>query len=138
MRGHLIVVFTGAALAASVVTLEAQTYPPPDPPPTHVVRMVEVSPADFAFEPARITVRPGDVIRFTQAGALPHNVELRGSPDGVELGDARMGPFLTAKGQSYDLVIDERFAPGEYEFVCTPHVAMGMKGTIVVAGPSTR
>ncbi len=45
-----------------------------------------------------------------------------------------MGPFLTVKGQVYEVVIDGRFAEGAYRYVCTPHEAMGMKGAITVVG----
>ena len=87
---------------------------------------------DFAFRPARITANPGDVLRFVQQGDMPHNVEFREVPDGVDLGDARMGPFLVQKGQTYELKIDERFKPGTYRIVCTPHEGMGMSGVLVV------
>jgi plastocyanin len=42
------------------------------------------------------------------------------------------GPYVTQKGQTYELRIDEHFPPGRYEFVCQPHQAFGMKGTLVV------
>jgi hypothetical protein len=44
---------------------------------------------------------------------------------------ARTPPFGTLnKGE--DVVIDGRFAEGKYEYVCDPHAAVGMKGTLVV------
>lgn len=113
-------------------------------------RLVVVKMVDFAFEPARIEVRHGDVLRFVQATASPHNVEFRETPGGTQLDPSsvpsvsatgataidipppRMGPFLVQKGQTYEFVIGEFFAPGEHEIVCTPHEAMGMKGVIVV------
>lgn len=96
------------------------------------VTMVERGPTDMRFEPADLVVEQGDVIRFVQQGDQPHNVEFTEWPDGVELGDVRVGPFLTRKDEVYELEIDDRFAPGEYDFVCTPHIPMGMVGTITV------
>ena len=51
---------------------------------------------------------------------------------GTDLGAARMGPFLLAKGQTYEVMIDARFSVGTHDYVCTPHEMMGMKGTITV------
>jgi len=99
-----------------------------------VVKMVDVSTTEFKFEPAEITVQPGDTVRFVQAGAMPHNVDFRTTPEGTELGDGKMGPFLTTQDETYDVVIDGRFAQGEHGFVCTPHEYMGMTGTLTVEG----
>jgi manganese oxidase len=90
------------------------------------------------FEPADIQVRRGDRVRFVQEGDMPHNVQFvrNDAPDAVELGDAWSGPYLSAKGEMYEIEIDERFLDGEYSYVCTPHIAMGMKGTITVSGGS--
>lgn len=89
---------------------------------------------DFRFQPAEVTVRVGDVVQFVQRGIQPHNVQFRTVPKGVDLGNEAMGPFLVQKGQTYRLKIDARFKPGVYEFVCTPHEMMGMKGRLVVVG----
>lgn len=99
-----------------------------------VVKMVDVSATEYRFEPAEISVNPGDTVRFEQAGVMPHNVEFREGPAGVNLGAARMGPFLTKAGETYDVVIDARFPAGVHKYVCTPHEALGMKGSITVAG----
>lgn len=101
-----------------------------------VVKMVDKSSAQWRFEPAEVTVKPGDTVRFVLEDAVPHNVEFKKVPKGTKLGEARMGPFLMTKGETYDIVIDGRFAAGIHEYVCTPHEPMGMKGTIkVTTGP---
>ncbi len=101
---------------------------------------VEMLDADgkMRFSSDRIEARRGDVVRFVQRGDMPHNVQFvrNSAPDGVELGDAWTGPYLNMKGEVYELEIDERFADGEYDFVCTPHVGFEMKGTLVVSGGS--
>lgn len=128
-------------LVVGALTGALFAVPPSDesgPAPVTVeVRMVDKSPTEFVFEPAEVTVRPGDVVRFVQTGVMPHNVEFRAVPEGVELaGDVQMGRYLTRKGETYDLVIDERFGAGKYDYVCTPHSALGMTGTISVTTDS--
>lgn len=46
----------------------------------------------------------------------------------------KMGPFLMAKGQEEVIVVGRDLPPGEYDFVCTPHASLGMKGKLVVVG----
>lgn len=114
---------------AAVGPAHAQTTPTDD---VVLVEMVEKSATQYAFQPARVTVAPGQVLRFVQTGAVPHNVEFKDTPDGARLDGIRMGPFLMGRGETYEVPIDERFADGVYDYVCTPHVMMGMKGEIVV------
>ena len=77
----------------------------------------------------RLGQRGGVARRNDQAGGT---VQVGVTGAGAKLGAAATGPYLTAKGQTYDLVIDARFTEGRYEFVCEPHEAIGMKGTLVV------
>jgi len=98
-----------------------------------VVKLVEKGGAmPYAFEPAKTVVQRGDTVRFIEAAGVMHNVHFTKQAAGAKLGGAATGPYLTSKGQTYDLVIDARFAEGTYEFVCEPHEAIGMKGTLVV------
>ena len=115
----------------------AQSAPPATPalaapPRVIVVRMVERVPYGIAFEPARVSAQPGDTVRFVQAGGMPHNVEFRSIPTAADLGELRVGPMLVSLGQMYDVVIDGRFLPGKYVYVCTPHEGFGMAGIIYV------
>ena len=98
-----------------------------------IVKMVELSAASYRYQPATVTVNPGDTVRFVQTSAMPHNVEFTKTPSGAKLGSAKMGPYLTAPGQTYDVVIDSRFPGGQYRYMCTPHFALGMLGVLVVA-----
>jgi plastocyanin len=100
-----------------------------------VVKLVEKGGAmPYAFEPAITVAQRGDTVRFVEAAGVMHNVHFTKQASGAKLGGAATGPYLTTKGQTYDLVIDARFAEGRYEFVCEPHEAIGMKGTLVVNG----
>jgi len=121
-----------AAMVMAASTAFAQNGPAPE---TVLVRMVDKSSAEWRFEPSQVTVSLGDTIRFVLEDVVPHNVEFKNTPDGSDLGDVQMGRFLMTKGETYDVVIDERFSVGNYQYVCTPHEAMGMKGSIMVASP---
>jgi plastocyanin len=81
------------------------------------------------FEPAEFTARRGDVIRFKLVSGV-HNASWPAdrSPAGVTLPEAT--PYLQAPGQTYDVVVD--LPPGEYGFVCDPHIPLGMVGTMTV------
>ncbi len=134
-----------AALAAPLLpaSLTAQE-PAREGPRTIVVEMV-----DFAFQPEEIRVRRGDTIRFVQTTNTPHNVEFRDVPEGTRLRSQpigalptvsgpidgpppRVGPFLVSEGQTYEFVVGDWFVAGTYDYVCTPHVPMGMTGRFIV------
>jgi plastocyanin len=98
-----------------------------------VVKLVQNGGAmPYAFEPAIAVAQRGDTVRFMETAGVMHNVHFTKQAPGAKLGRAARGPYLSTKGQTYDLVIDGRFAEGTYEYVCEPHEAIGMKGTLVV------
>ena len=102
-------------------------------PHTIVVKLVDKGGAvPYAFEPAIALAQRGDTVRFIETAGVMHNVHFTKQARGANLGRAASGPYLTTKGQTYDVVIDGRFAEGTYEYVCDPHAAIGMKGTLVV------
>ena len=99
----------------------------------HEVRMVTTQGgASGQFEPATITVKKGDVIRWTMAdGSAVHNVSFsqgQGNPAGFT--PPADSPMYTQAGQSFELKVD--MAPGTYNYVCVPHAMMGMKGSVTV------
>jgi plastocyanin len=121
----------GALLAAPVAAQGARADDDRGPQ-TLEVRMVDKGPTRFVFEPAEVTVRLGDRVVWVQTGVMPHNVEFAEAPEAGNLEAIPSSPYLTTRGQTFELVIDGRFAPGVYTYICTPHVGMGMKGTIEV------
>ena len=98
-----------------------------------VVKLVEKGGrVPYAFEPANVSVQHGDTLRFMEDAGAMHNVRFKTHPAGAKLGAASVGPYLTARGQTYDLVIDARFTDGRYEIVCDPHELLGMRGVVTV------
>lgn len=131
-----------AALAAPAAVLALRAQPTAAPAVTvHQVRMV-MEGSTARFEPANLTVRAGDQVRFTTASGGPHNVAFDPAkvPDAAE---ARLsagmpdqisplsGPFVINAGDSYTVSF-AGVPAGRYEISCLPHQAMGMKGTITV------
>lgn len=120
------------AMLAVSTRANGQNASPPRPH-TIVVKLVDKGGAiPYAFEPALAVAQRGDTVRFIEGAGVMHNVHFTKQARGAKLGAAAMGPYLTTKGQTYDIVIDGRFTEGTYEYVCDPHAAIGMKGTLVV------
>ena len=96
----------------------------------------------YRFEPADITVKQGDGIKFVMVSGGPHNVAFppESTPAAAKAQlSANMpnqmselaGPLLVNPNEAYTISF-ANVAPGKYEYHCTPHLAMGMKGTITV------
>ena len=81
------------------------------------------------FEPANITARPGDVLRFTLVSGV-HNVSFPAASNAGASGLPEMSPYLQLPGQTHDVAVS--LAAGEYAFQCDPHAALGMVGTLTV------
>jgi plastocyanin len=96
----------------------------------------------YRFDPARVTVRPGDILVFQAVRGAPHNVVFEGrdlteatheainGAMGRRTGDLS-GPLLTSDGSEYRLVVP-RVAPGVYHFFCLPHRAYDERGELHV------
>ncbi|MCC7194455.1 MAG: hypothetical protein IT356_02750 [Gemmatimonadaceae bacterium] len=98
----------------------------------------------YRFEPSQITAKAGDGIKFIVVGpGGPHNVAF--DPAKIPAGaaaqiNANLGPdkmadlsstLKTAPGE-FILLSLGGFPAGEYDFNCTPHLAMGMKGVLKI------
>lgn len=96
----------------------------------------------YRFEPANITLKAGDGIKFTTVSGGPHNVafdpatipaDVQGQLD-ANISE-KMGQLSSALKTNPGESITISFAnikPGKYPFHCTPHLALGMKGEITV------
>ena len=108
---------------------------------THEVKMYGDA-TGYRFDPAELTVKAGDGIKFVFVNGGPHNVAFDPATVPAEVKaqlDANMpekigelsGKMLLAEGESYTISFGG-IAPGTYEFNCTPHLAMNMKGKVTV------
>lgn len=129
--------FAAASLAALLATAGVSSAQSAKPRAAHVIVIELVTKGgSYGFAPSTVTAQRGDTLRFVESAGVPHNVHFKTHPSGAKLGSSTVGPYLTAKGQVYNVVLDARFAVGRYTFVCDPHEALGMTGTLTVA-PAT-
>lgn len=111
----------------------------------HEVAMKLTDGGQYVFEPATLTIKVGDTVRWLNESGPPHNVQFLGDeiPVGAHdflvqayAGDAqKIGPmsgrFLMQIGETYEITFAG--APtGTYGYTCTPHQALGMSGTLTV------
>lgn len=108
---------------------------------THEVKMIGDA-TGYKFEPANITIKAGDGIKFTVVGGGPHNVafdpanvpaDVQGQLDAniSEKMGQLSGALKTNAGESVTVSF-ANIKAGTYPFHCTPHLALGMKGVITV------
>jgi plastocyanin len=88
---------------------------------THIVQMLNGPPR---FSPKTLTVQAGDTVTWVNDFTVAHDTVCEG---------VWASPLFTQSSYSFTFNI----APGNYNYVCTPHVPQGMVGTItVVAAPN--
>ena len=109
---------------------------------THDIKMIGDD-KGYRFEPAAVTIKSGDAVRFTMVSGGPHNVafdpatipaDQKGQLD-ANMGSEKMGELSSALKTNAGESVTVSFAnikPGKYPFHCTPHLALGMKGEITV------
>jgi plastocyanin len=98
----------------------------------------------YRFDPANITVKAGDAIKFTNVSGGPHSVgfdpakippavqpQLAANMPGDHSLGPLEGPLLLQPNETY-VVSFAKIPPGAYDYHCTPHLALGMKGVITV------
>ena len=108
---------------------------------THEVNMVGDA-KGYRFEPATLTIKAGDGIKFTTVSGGPHNVafdpatvpaDVQGQLD-ANISE-KMGQLSSALKTNAGESVTVSFAnikAGKYPYHCTPHLALGMKGEITV------
>jgi plastocyanin len=105
----------------------------------HEVQMVGDE-KGYKYEPANLTVKVGDGVRFNMVSGGPHNVQfenvaadakaqlMTNMPNQLtELGS----PILINAGEKYEMTFNG-VKPGKYDFVCQPHLANNMRGSVTV------
>ena len=106
---------------------------------THEVRMVGDD-KGYRFEPAELTIKAGDGVKWLMVSGGPHNVDFsQGAGNAANALTANMpnqmsplsSPYFTNAGESYTVSF-ANVPGGSYEYICTPHAAMNMKGKITV------
>jgi plastocyanin len=109
---------------------------------THEVKMIGDA-KGYRFEPANVTVKQGDGIKFVVVTGGPHNVafdpatipaDVKGQLD-ANMGTDKMGELSSNMKMNAGDAVTVSFAnikPGQYPYHCVPHLALNMKGVITV------
>jgi len=105
------------------------------PAATVTVRMT----AQLRFDPPQVTIETGQAVTWINDSPLPHtatgdpnqNPVNKNHPEYVQLPqDATpWGSTLLSQGERYTHTFT---LPGEYKYICIPHVLSGMRGAILV------
>jgi plastocyanin len=107
---------------------------------THEVKMIGDA-QGFRFEPANITVKAGDGIRFVVVSGQPHNVAFDPATIPADVKDQLFANMPNSTDGSSQMLLNPNetwtlslgnVKPGKYPIHCTPHLAMNMKGEITV------
>lgn len=89
----------------------------------------------LVFEPANLTVKPGDTVTWVNNKMAPHNVifDESGSPGDKALATKLSHDQLTfAPGESYSSTFSDDMPAGTYTYYCAPHRGAGMVGKITL------
>jgi plastocyanin len=129
-----------AAPGAPGATVAGVVAPAPVTGTVHEVRMVGDE-KGYRYEPATITAKPGDGVRFIMASFGPHNVAFDPATIPADQKDqlyanmpnseAGVSPMLMDDQEVWELSLGN-LKPGRYPFYCTPHLAMNMTGEIII------
>ena len=97
----------------------------------------------YRFDPANFTVKQGDGVKFVVVSGGPHNVafdpatipaDTRAQVD-ANMGTDKMGELSSNMkmnpGESVTVSFG-KIKPGQYPYHCVPHLALNMKGIIMV------
>jgi len=145
---------TDSAAAATAATAATATPAPTTAAPaagaaaaapatgqTHEVKMIGDA-TGYKFDPANITVKQGDAVKFVMTSGGPHNVtfqnvtnaaakaQLDANMPGQKMGELA-GPMVMQPNEAY-VISFAKVPAGKYDYICTPHAAMNMKGSITV------
>ena len=129
---------TGAAATAGAAGAVAAA---PATGTTHEVKMIGDA-KGYRFEPADITIKQGDAVKWIMVSGGPHNVaflnltdattkaQLNANMPGQHMAEDS-SPLLMQPNEAYTVSF-AKIPAGKYDYDCTPHAAMGMKGSITV------
>ena len=121
---------TGANNAAAMAPITGKT---------HEVKMIGDG-TTYKFDPANVTIKAGDGIRWIMVSGGPHNVAFVDTPAAAQAQlSANMpnqmkeltSPMMMTANETYTTSF-ANVPAGTYNYHCEPHAAMNMKGTVTV------
>ncbi|MEH1920514.1 plastocyanin [Nostoc sp.] len=92
----------------------------------------------LAFEPKKLTIKPGDTIEWVNNKVPPHNVVFDAAKNPTKNAELAKSlshtKLLLNPGQTKTTTFPADAPAGDYTFYCNPHRGAGMVGTITVEG----
>jgi plastocyanin len=108
----------------------------------HEVKMLVTPAGEYRFDPANVTIKQGDAVKWVMVSGGPHNVQFdEAATPAAAKGQLRanMPNMATELGSPMMMNPDETYQvsfanvpAGTYNYNCTPHLAMGMTGVVTV------
>jgi plastocyanin len=105
----------------------------------HEVKMIGDG-STYKFDPANITIKAGDGIKWVMVSGGPHNVAFLNVPAGAQAQlSANMpnqmkeltSPMMMTPNENYQMSF-ANIPAGKYDYHCEPHAAMNMVGSVTV------
>ena len=96
---------------------------------------VQVAPTGFSFEPANVTIQPGDTVQWVWGGThdpLDHGHSVTSGSDGMSDGIFNSG--IHSNPFTFSFTFPNA---GTFPYFCIPHAEFGMIGAVEVAGSGT-
>lgn len=135
---------TPAAGMSAASPVSCAATPLASPGPAIVVHTIydptaKESTEQLRFDPPQVTIKTGQTITWKNDSQMPHtatcdpaqNPVEKSHPEYIELpaGAEPWGSKMLQPGDSFSHTFT---VPGEYTYICIPHVMSGMRGTITV------
>ncbi|AFZ31153.1 MULTISPECIES: plastocyanin [Chroococcaceae] len=92
----------------------------------------------LVFDPAKLTIKPGDTVEWVNNKVPPHNVVFDAANNPTKSADLAKNlshkQLLMTPGQQVKTTFPEDAPAGDYTYYCEPHRGAGMIGKITVEG----
>ncbi|HEY9620193.1 MAG TPA: plastocyanin [Crinalium sp.] len=92
----------------------------------------------LVFDPANVTVHPGDTVKWVNNKLPPHNIMFddKTIPGGEKALASKLShdQLMFSPGETYEVTFSADLPAGTYTYYCAPHRGAGMVGKITVEG----
>jgi plastocyanin len=126
--------FSLAVLTILLVMSSLAVFAPSAAADTYTVKMGSDK-GMLVFDPAKLTIKAGDTVKWVNNKVPPHNVVFDGAKNPEKSPELAKSlshkQLLMNPGQSFE---DTFNVPGDYTYYCEPHRGAGMVGKITVEG----
>lgn len=124
-----------AVLTMFLVVSSFVVFAPSASAETHTIKLGNDK-GMLAFEPAKVTIKPGDTIKWVNNKVPPHNVVFDEAKNAAKSADFAKAlshkQLMMNPGQAIETTFPADAPAGEYTFYCEPHRGAGMVGKIIV------